>query len=71
MGEGKLTAKQRALLTDVSTVSHICGEQTEHSYRTAASLERRGLITTDRCGEWFDCVITEAGRSALSEGEKS
>jgi hypothetical protein len=65
----KLTKAQRAALTYLA--SHPAGQEvaSEQHFgrRTANRLAERGLIViTETCGEWFDCLITEAARSALA-----
>lgn len=36
-------------------------------YRTAYSLNERGLVTMDRTGDAYTCNLTDAGRKALTE----
>jgi hypothetical protein len=71
----KLSSAQRALLVYLAeTGEREACERICHP-NTAAALERRGLLKIeDGDGSfrpWFDCMITPAGRAALSGSPKS
>ncbi len=74
MGE-RLTERQRALLQDFVTEKALGVNDwlacSNDEYRTAKSLERRGLLELYGAepGVWFDAKLTPAGLSALQERE--
>ncbi len=67
----KLTDPQRKLLAYLANEQGAAACERVCHPNTAASLERRGLLTIED-GDggfrpWFDCAITPAGRAALEQ----